>query len=418
MLGAAMLLLACVAPANAQKTQRYEGRYPNARNEAATATYSFYKDAKTGREVKEGAFRYSVKIRNTQNRLYRNFSGNYKQGWKQGLWTYTISAKDYNMKNDGWFYSLSINMEANFDQGWPDGIWHYTALIKRRKNSRVNGKQKWNAYEIVSDMKIRLHFDKGLLVDSFLIQDNTGKGLGIKAFLDANGFLVGDLVLVRAGKEKLMHFEEGFEINEKQAETVALYAYYKKHKDDLPAAGVALDTLSLFKNKTCVIPHILNTTVFNDDFFNYQYIGGDRMLQFKGSRKTMVVDYRGLYLRNMTVHLTADEQAKIQGIYNAYVDVKRRAENCQQAYKQSENDVSLSKKSGQLNSLLARMEAYKCQVQVYKMVIPPEVLAAKTMGCASNVKINASGSRQDILNAIYTKSKELRQQARTINCNL
>jgi hypothetical protein len=399
----------------AQKTMRYEGSYPNRRNEKATASYTYYKDAKTGKQVKHGSFRYNVKIKGTQNRLYRNITGEYKNGWKDGLWTYSVSSKDYNLKNDGWFYSLSIQMEANYANGWPDGSWTYTAFVKKRKSAYKNGQKKWQAYQTVEDVRIKLNFNQGVLVDSLWIRNPQGKS--VFALMDEHGFLINDFRIVSSDKEMNMHFEDGFMISEQDVSGKAIYDYYKKHRANLMAAGARLDTVSLFSQKTCMISAVLNKQVFNDDYFNYLYIDGDRMISFKGSRKTMTVNYRGLLTRRLSVFISKDEQAKIQAVYNASIDIAQQLDVCERAYKKSDNDVSLNAKLSQLRAISKRMKAYTCQLKVYKSTLPPAIIAQKSAACNSNIKPSGTESRIDFLNAIYKNSKQLKTQARGIQCN-
>jgi hypothetical protein len=398
----------------AQKTMRYEGAYPNRRNEQATATYTYYKDTKSGKQVKHGSFRYNVKIKGTQNRLYRNITGEYKNGWKDGLWTFSVSSKDYNLKNDGWFYSLSIQMEANYSDGWPDGTWTYSAFVKKRKSAYKNGQKKWQAYQTVEDVKIKLNFDKGLLIDSLWIRNP--QGTSIFALMDNHGFLKNDFLIVAGEKEIKKHFRDGFMIDDRNDASKAVYDYYVKYRSNLAAAGARLDTVSLFSQKMCIISATLNKQIFNDDYFNYLYIDGDRMLSFKGSRKTMAVNYRGLLSRQLNVFISKDEQAKIQAVYNTSIDVKRQLETCERAYKKSNNDVGLNTKRSQLQAISNRLKAYTCQLKIYKSTLPPAIIAQKSAACNSNIQVDETQSRLALLNRIYNQSKQLKKQAQGIKC--
>lgn len=398
----------------AQKTERYEGVYSNDQHEAATANYSFYRDAKTRKEVKHGSFRYIVRIKSPEKRLYRNISGTYKDGWKNGVWNYSFSTKDYNTNNDGYFYTYSIVLEANYDNGWPEGEWNYTAFIKRRNSVRSNGRTKWGAYEIVENTRLRLNYKRGVLVDSLWIK---GVDRSIAAFMDKSSFLQGQFLLSKKGRTINTTFKDGFAITKTENKEATIivnpaYDYYKKNKSNLNMAGARLDTSSidLYKEE-------LNMTVFNPEYFNYKYIDGDRTISFVGSRKKMKVVHKGMYTRNLSVYISPEEQNTIQYVYGFYNKVKQQASKCRTNYKNSNSDIQLRKKMDQLNAMEAKFKAYTCQLRVYKSTLIPKEIANKSSHCGSDIIINEGNTRIQILNTIYNKAKALDTKSKSIKCN-
>ena len=402
-----------------QKLLRYEGSFPNNRHEKATANYSYYIDAKSGQKVKHGSFRYLVKIKGNQNRLYRNITGEFKDGWKEGLWNYSVSAKDYNLKNDGWFYTVNIVMEGNYEKGLPVGEWTYTSVVKRRKGKSVQGKKQWEAYEELKDISIVLHYDRGVLVKSMDITDRLGTS--VSAMMDDKGFLSGNFVIKTKEHEIKYRYEDGFAFppasDAKAEQAKADIVYYKAHKTDIRAAGIQVDTLSLFRNKDCVVSKVLNVSIYNDDDFNYSHIGGDRLIRFTGSRKTIKVDYKGMYYRSLAPFISGEEEEIIQSIYAYRKQIKQKRNACQRALKASNDNVGLRKIYYQLEGLNARMDSYTCQLKVYRKELSPAAMAVVSKACSSDIIMAKASGRRQILNAIYNNAKKARDISRKLKCD-
>jgi len=393
---------------------RYEGPYKNAKNEAGTAAYSYFKDEKTGKIVKHGDFRYRVKIKDAHKRLYRTVSGEYVQGWKNGLWEYSYTTKDYNTMNDGYYYSYDISLKANYKNGWPDGQWLYTGVVKRRQKLRGNDKKKWSQYEILIDTKAKLNYKMGVLVDSLSIKRIN---INTTAFMDDNGFMEGDLIIVSDTSKLILHFRDGFIIKNSRPENDVVdqqdyYDYYIKHKSNLKAAGIKLDTSAL-----TLYSDFFMDNVFNDEYFNYLYIDGDRIITFEGSRKTMKVDYRGMYKRELKVYTSKEEDDLIRSIYSFNIQANRKAKECTKKYKNSAKGIEARKTMDLAKGISAKLKAYTCVVKLYKNTLLPKEIAKKAESCSIDYKLSASQSRIEILRILYKKAKALDKKSKVIDCN-
>lgn len=401
-----------------QKVLRYEGSYPNDKHETATANYSYYKDSKTGKNIKQGSFRYVVKIKSPDKRLYRNVTGEYQKGWKNGIWTYSYSTKDYNIKNDGYFYTISVNLEAYYENGWPHGEWNYTSFIKRRKGVRSQGKTKWAPYEIVENQRIRLNYEKGLLIDSLWIRNSFGKSIFVQ--MDSKGFLINDFKIEGGGQDMQNSYKQGFQISAKDQTTktalMADFNYYNKHSHNLKSAGAILDTVSLFSRKDCIISKVLNGQVYNNSYFNFRHIDGDRQIRFSGSRNNMNVGYKGLYIRKLGINISSNEQAIIQDIYGFRAKIIQQYNQCNKAYRNSNSDPVLRKKVSSLKNSKVKMDAYFCQLQTYKTVLVPSQIVLKSSSCNSDAKIEGPQTRLQIINTIYSRAKIVYSNASKKKC--
>jgi len=393
---------------------RYEGFYKNAQNEPGTATYSYFKDLKTGKQIKHGAFRYRVKIKDSQKRVYRNITGEYQNGWKNGLWDYSYSTKDYNIKNDGFYYSYNVTLKANYKHGWPEGEWLYTAVIKRRQKLQGNSKLDWTPYEVVADTRVKLNYNMGELVDSLVIKR---KDRLISAFMDQKGFMKGDFITVTDTSKLVIQFKDGFIIKDNNSTNDVVnqldyYNYYKKHKSNLKAAGVTLDTSSF-----TVYSEIFKDNVFNNQYFNYLYIDGDRILSFVGSRNVMKIDYRGLYKRELKVYTSKEEENLIRAIFSFNINANRKADDCTKKYQASGKDIEARKKMDLAEGISAKLLAYTCVVKLYKTTLLPKDIAKKAEACNIDYKINSSQSRIEILRTLYNKAKALDVKSKANTCN-
>ena len=403
--------------ASAQKIERYEGTFPNNQHENATANYSYYKDAKTGKKIKQGSFRYTVRIKQPEKRLYRNITGEYDKGWKVGAWNYSYTTKDYNTNNDGYFYTYSVVLEANYDNGWPQGEWNYSAFVKRRKSIRSNGRAKWEAYEIVQDIKIRLNYNHGVLVDSLWIHNTMDKSIDL--LMNQQGFLIGYLRVTSEKEQIKSRYEDGFRLDPPNmpSSNNSRYDYYKKHKSALLEAGAKLDTTTLFGNNPCIISHSLNEHIFNDSFFNYYYIDGDRIISFVGNRKKMKVAYKGLYMRELSIVISKDEQALIQLIYRFYSDAKNKTALCTKQYKASNNDASLRQKMELAKSYERKLKVYTSEAQAFKRNLSPQEISMAVKGIESDAIVYQKSTRTQIINLIYSKAKATDKKVKAIICN-
>ena len=407
-----IVLLLSTILLSAQGVLRYEGPFPNASNEEGTANYSYYKNAETGKNVKHGAFRYKVKIKNTDSRVYRNISGTYKSGWKDGLWEYAYTTKD-KRESDGYYYSYSINLTANYESGWPDGVWYYTSSVKRRRNNIERGVVKWFPYEIMKDETMKLHFNHGVLVDSLW---KKGLHKSFSLLSDEKGFLNGTFEFITDTSNVTVDYLEGFPVKTSKPDnnveiTTDHYRFYMKHKDDLNKNGAMLDTATL-----TFYSEVFYNTIYNDKFFNYRFIDGERMVSFKGKRKEMEVRFMGLYKRELKAFVSEDEQRIIQGVFAYQISVSRMLASCEKVYKSSDNDVNLRKKVAQLKSIEIMMKSYTCIMQVYKTVLMPKDIAKAAASCKSDIRLSSLNTRRQILDTVLSKAKALEAKASALKC--
>ena len=406
-----IVLLFAVGFANAQTMQKYKGPFQNAENEPGEASYSYYVNAANGKQVKNGPFRYKVKIKKDDLRVYRNIVGEYKSGWKNGTWEYTYTTKDKREK-DGYYYSYNVSLVANYDDGWPNGEWYYTSSIKRRRDNVIKGVKTWLPFEDVDEETMKVNFKYGMLVDSTW---NKGLHTSFSLFADQQGFVQGEFVFKTDTSLIEILYKDGFSVsnNAKNSDLDIQkyeYQYYLKYKDDLKAHGVYLDTASLtYYSKS------LDEGIYNDKYFNYRFIDGDRMVTI-GPRKQMKVRYMGSYKRMLNVYLSDSDKLKIQGIYAYQISVSREVEACEKLYKDSENDITIRKKLEQLKAIENMIKTNACLVQVFKTKVSPYGITKASKSCKSNISFSESETREQILDKILNNAKELEAKAKAIEC--
>ncbi len=398
--------------ASAQDVLHYDGPFKNAENEAGEATYSFYVNAENGKQVKHGPFRYKVKLKKDDMRVYRNISGEYKSGWKDGTWEYVYTTKD-KKEADGYYYSYNISMTANYDEGWPNGVWDYSSSIKRRRSNIIKGKKTWLPWEEVEVSTMRVHYKHGLLIDSIW---KKCKHDSYSGYADDRGFMEGLFKVETDTTSIEIMYEDGFAVsnsNDKSDLDIQKYAhqYYLKYKDDLNAHGAQVDSSSL-----TFYARSFRERMHNDQYFNYRFIDGDRMITFVGPRKEMKVRYMGLYTRVLNSYMREQDKLKIQGIYAYQIAISRKVKACEKLYKNSDNDINIRKKLEQLKSLESKSKSYICLIKVYKDKVTPYGIAKASKSCNTDITFSETDTRDQILDKILNKAKALSEKANAIEC--
>lgn len=266
-----------------QNLKKYSGEYPNEYSTKGIATYTYYEDAKTADYIKHGLFKYTMKEGNNYN---ANFSGNFKNGKRDGIWTYSITRLDD--PADNVFYTGSIQMTANYNNGLPNGVWTYSKIMKYRGKVLAIGGYKWTNYEVQPNVSVSANFKNGVTVGSLKIINDLSKYSTITGEFDTNGFLDKAWTLRSDRQEIKMNFNHGiqtsfidrdFPVGKVYENTVDDEEMSKLKNDflakkittnDLLKKRISIDTISAVKNDLYSF-----VFTFYSDFFNYKNIEGD-----------------------------------------------------------------------------------------------------------------------------------------------
>ena len=179
-----IILVLAIGKLLAQTSKTFSGDLDNGK-----VTFSYYDDPTTGKEVRHGAYKY-IETDNGENgsKFSLTITGVYKNGYRDGIWNYTINKIDCSSENNNEFYTGNTTMKQSYKDGMPDGIWSYldSYKVRNQKYSRVGWS--WGPFKIVEPEIITANFCNGVLCGNLLIKttyekvvgqlDNSGRWIG------------------------------------------------------------------------------------------------------------------------------------------------------------------------------------------------------------------------------------------------
>ncbi len=399
-----------------QKTLKYDGPYNVGLKLPGNASYSYILDANK-KQVKQGSFRYTVKVKEEEYRVNHAFSGNYSNGNKNGAWTYQINTKDYNKDDQGYFYSLTLLMTANYNQGLPDGKWNYSVLEQKRKKVRDKNEMVWSAYETVKDVKISIEFKDGLLVDSISIIDKLGFTISI--ITDDGGFVKDSFLVHSPTKNMEFVFDDGFLLKSLEKDgswkSYSHHGYYLKNKA-LEGKSFKLETRTYFTEKGCLVRKYLDENVFNPNYFMFRYIEGDKIIIWDNSNINFNVDYKGLYYNELTSELNANENFKIQGIYKSKSNVERIYNEINGSIKNSTNKDDMISRRDRVGVLLDKIKSIACLANSSKTeFMIDELKLISDSSCKNSFPAKPIiSTREELLNILFIEAQKIESEAEKI----
>ena len=294
-----------------QRTDKYSEPFPNGLEQSGEAKYSYYVDEKSGKKIKHGGFRYSLRYSGNYERLTQSISGNYKKGSKDGNWSFRTSFNNYAEGNAEKFLTGSVTLNGGFREGIPHGKWVYKKNIKtRKKESIVNGRIKWSDYSPALNITIILNFRNGTLTDSLFISRNDN--FRIEGVLNDAGYFNGDWLFFESIEEETRTYKKGLLL---KTEKTGLISYktietkdfsgkyipqHKKYSEALSASPEKAaelefkpDTFYALRHKDYRITAYLLKEIFNNKYLLFNYLPGDnyRFSTLKGLKYFTMVNH-------------------------------------------------------------------------------------------------------------------------------
>lgn len=237
----------------AQNLKTYKGKMYGEVGEG-DYSYSYYQNS-DGKELRHGIYKYSEKVKNDGGTYSATFTGNYKNDYRDGIWTYVIEKIDYPERMSKRYLTSTLRVTMSFSEGVPNGAWTYTFNAKyrlRRYHSLYNWS--WDTYQTIKDISffqkyevyevgtVNVIFKNGKLIGSVKIKtENTD----ITGQIGNNGFFYGKWLYGNGNEET---YENGIlqstydkELNKLQQEFVNLPL--EKRDDFLFQHRLKLDTM-------------------------------------------------------------------------------------------------------------------------------------------------------------------------------
>lgn len=292
-----------------QELKIYKGDYSNGTSSPGYAEFEYYENS--GELIKNGNFRYTYKISNENGTYSAIINGKYKNGKKDGVWSYDVSYIDFRLNKSLTYATGFYKLTSNYIQGYPTGNWKYNHSNKTR-NKLVNG---WGSYDKPEESSVVLNFKNGLLVGEIKcinIMDNTYPF--VDGQFDENGFAVGKWNLKRGNSDVEINRKKFYknvlisDVSSSLSSGDILYkselgtedtVEIKKYIDnlitynDLVEKNLKIDTINVIESKFLNF----NNSVYNKHFLN-EYISGDlcynlreSIFENKGSNFIVVEKY-------------------------------------------------------------------------------------------------------------------------------
>ena len=288
-----------------------------------TAIYTYRTDP-TGMEIKEGNFAYTQNsVNEAGGKLEEKITGQFKNGWRVGNWTYTCTYKDFltgaNDVIEDAMQTGKMTMTSSYVNGYPDGIWTYSNSYKERYGHlNILGQIVWGPYHDGGHHNVTTKWKKGMLLSYTY---NAGKSTDDPPTADLlwsiynNGFLHytdigGDRIVVVGtfGNDisglKIVS-NPAWKIEQKKDEKKAIEEYRATHVND-PLPFIGTKAFNFFggngTGETITIDEYRNVTIATDPCcgdsskveYSGKYAGGMVMTQ---NGTVYEFDGRGISLR-------------------------------------------------------------------------------------------------------------------------
>lgn len=153
------------------------------------ATYQYYEDPTTAQLIKHGTFTFSENRKGDYGNYTVTISGKFKNGLRDGLWSYSIKETDFPNYN-GTYTTGTFSSVQNFKDGLPNGAWTLNNSWKARDRRYSNGIYIWGNYEPVYIESASTLFKDGVATGLTSYNVNGKKHV---ITLTDNGFMTGTL---------------------------------------------------------------------------------------------------------------------------------------------------------------------------------------------------------------------------------
>lgn len=185
-----------------QTVKKHQGPYISGIGVAGEATYYYYEGKHAGDHIRHGSFRFTLKNKDSDKRLFQTIEGNYEHNQKAGNWVYSINTRDFLRENAG-LLSGNLTIKASYQNGIPHGRWEYQGAVRHRIRQGSGSV----AFTPESKERFVVFFDRGMLVDSFLFESSLGGSM--EGVMMKNGLYQGNWIIKENGLSTQYEFYHG-----------------------------------------------------------------------------------------------------------------------------------------------------------------------------------------------------------------
>ncbi len=347
-----------------QKIERYSGIFFNGQDIKGDANFSYYTDNKNN-QIKSGSFRYSAREKNKNWHYSHNINGKYDEGMKIGKWSYTLNSKEKKIDKEGYFYDITVSLTANYNQGIPEGQWDYSCYIFKYKKEMVSGRPRKTKKNIIKDLNITLNWNKGKLTDSLIITDKVGEKIIVP--MNEYGVIKGTMTIANKTENTIINYDKGVETRYIYGQDTIENLEYTTYItiEDKEARVKKLKNSYLYR-ESCIIEDLIIDNIFNNEYFLYKYIEGDKLLKSTKTFGDYTVSLKGLYYYDLAPIPTMEENNIFTAIEIADVKTKEAYWFNKKALNKNPKNKKLLDDKRIINSALNEYSTLKCHLNIYK----------------------------------------------------
>jgi len=157
--------------------------------------YTYYEDPTTGNYVRHGAYKYTD-YKSEDGGIYSAlFTGNYKNGFRDGIWKYVITEKDI-LYTTGSYKTGVLVLTISYKDGMPNGAWNYSDNSKFRDHISTRNGWIWGAYENSKPENVTANFKNGVVTGLFKLNSIFKS---VSGQFDDRGFMTGKWIIKDLG---------------------------------------------------------------------------------------------------------------------------------------------------------------------------------------------------------------------------
>ncbi|MFO7723372.1 MAG: hypothetical protein R6V49_09155 [Bacteroidales bacterium] len=421
-----------------QPLQKYQGKLQNGYTDAGDVAYSYRSDPKSHEHVKQGTFRYTVKAKDDQYRFNHNIAGNYSNNLKDGLWSYKINQKDFQLQDPKRYTTGTVSLDAQYSKGIPDGKWRYESALKSRTGEKKQDKWVWDRHDSLETVIIDLHYKQGTLVGPFYAK--LDKSYEVNGSFDENGFFDGEWIWRYPDSVIAIQWDKGLELGmtisdpegnilhmDQQNHSAGLIREYQEltsaGSDNVKEFPFSIDTISMLNRSSYPLTELLHNTLYNPNYFLYRQIDGDKSIFYDSQSYRMRFSIRGMNLIQIRNRIST-----MQVQHYSRIDAVMRRIEAQMAYiYQMKREGKLTIQAGEAirlmehNITLARR--YGCIAETLKLYLNlQDGLNAAEASCAylpaSIGKLPGFKTKEEALQFFATKISDVEKENQTQYTNI
>jgi hypothetical protein len=256
------------------------------------ATFQCYEDPNTSNLIKHGTFNFSENLKGEFGSQIATITGHFKDGYRDGLWSYTIKKIDAENLN-GTYTTGTFTSIQNFNNGYPNGAWKLDNTWKARGRIMVDFKYIWSSYSVSEKESASFSFKNGMMVG---LVNFTAEGKQKTINLNQDGFVTGTIIEENIGTTTERNFnskgvitkyvERGsasgnvlnfIDFDAELLQVADDYLSNRKSLTDLKELSIKLDTLQGIAD--------VAGFMFDDDYFYLPGIDGDKTITRNGNER-------------------------------------------------------------------------------------------------------------------------------------